>query len=267
MKCQDIQFELALYFDDILSSAEVERIDAHLAACPLCRETLAGHHDVRNELRSAKRPAAPESLVLNLREAVRAAVAPPISSPTFRLVEDRRSWLGVWLMPSAVGSFATVIFGITLGWLILNPIAGPSIVINDSVPSTMFIASANSNIVDGIDLSPLEYANTRLSVAGESPSVNPEGALVALSRSFVRGEMKDEEVVIVADVFGDGLARIAEIVEPSNDEQKILELRKAFQTRSDFAPFVPASMDRRGESVRVVLKFQSINVPVDYQGL
>ena len=120
--------------------------------------------------------------------------------------------------------------------------------------------------MNGSDISPIDFANTRLSVAGESPSVNPQGALIALSRSFVRGEMKDEEVVIVADVFGDGLARIAEIVEPQQSDEAILELRKAFQTNPGSSPFVPASMDGRSNSVRVVMKFQTVNVPVEFPG-
>ena len=51
-------------------------------------------------------------------------------------------------------------------------------------------------------LSPSSYARSRTDVSGESPSINPQGALVALTRSLVRGEMRDDEVVVVADVSG-----------------------------------------------------------------
>jgi hypothetical protein len=99
-----------------------------------------------------------------------------------------------------------------------------------------------------------------MDVAGESPSVNPQGALVALTRSLVRGEMKDDEVVVVADVFGDGLAQIAEVVEPSHDRRAVDRLQKALEAGSDSAPFVSADMDRRSDPVRVVLKIQNVNV-------
>jgi hypothetical protein len=99
-----------------------------------------------------------------------------------------------------------------------------------------------------------------MAVAGESPSVNPQGALVALTRSLVRGEMKDDEVTVVADVFGNGLAHIAEVVEPSHDRNAVAELQKALQSDPAFAPFVSADLDQRSDPVRVVLKIQNVNV-------
>lgn len=265
MKCQDIQFELSLYFDDILLPAETERVNAHLDTCPLCREKLSGYQAVRNDLRSAQSFTPSEALVESVRTAVRSVLVPQFS-PEFRLLNEKRNWLDTWLMPSAVGSFATLIFALSLLWVILLPVNRTEMAVTPNGGPTIYLASTNTNVIDGIDLSPLEFANTRLSVSGESPSINPQGALIALSRSLVRGEMKDEEVVIVADVFGDGLAQIAEVVEPPQNEAQILELRRAFQS-TDFAPFVPASMDRRSNSVRVVFKIQSVNVPADPSGL
>lgn len=122
------------------------------------------------------------------------------------------------------------------------------------------LASNDSLGLDALDLSPSEYANTRLAISGESPSVNPQGALVALTRSLVRGEMKDEEVVVVADVFGNGLARIAEVVEPPADDRAIEQLEKALESDPVYAPFVPASFDGRSENMRVILKIQNVNV-------
>jgi hypothetical protein len=99
-----------------------------------------------------------------------------------------------------------------------------------------------------------------MAFAGESPSVNPQGALIAMTKSVLRGEMRDEEVIIVADVFGNGLARISEVVEPSSDDRIVQELRKALETDPAFAPFVPSSVEGRPESVRVVFMMQSVNV-------
>jgi hypothetical protein len=123
----------------------------------------------------------------------------------------------------------------------------------------MLLANSNPKR-DPLDLTPSEYAQTRLSIAGESPSVNPNGALIALTRSLVRGEMKDDEVVVVAEVFGNGLARISEVVEPSHDHRAVAELEQALKSDPAYAPFVPADFDKRSDSIRVILKLQSVDV-------
>ena len=72
--------------------------------------------------------------------------------------------------------------------------------------------------------------------------------------------MKDEGVVVVADVFSNGLAQIQEIIDPSRNSKAIMDLEKALDADLRNAPFVPASLDGRSESVRVVLRFESVNV-------
>jgi hypothetical protein len=72
--------------------------------------------------------------------------------------------------------------------------------------------------------------------------------------------MHDDEVTVVADVFSNGLAQVAEVVEPSHDRRAIEELQKALQSDPSFAPFVPADVDKRSGTVRVVLKIQNVNV-------
>jgi hypothetical protein len=74
--------------------------------------------------------------------------------------------------------------------------------------------------------------------------------------------MRDDEVTVVADIFGNGLATISEVVEPSRDTKAVEELQEALQTDPSVAPFVPANMDHRSETVRVVLKIQNVNVAV-----
>jgi hypothetical protein len=76
----------------------------------------------------------------------------------------------------------------------------------------------------------------------------------------MRGDMKDDEVVVVADVFSNGLAQITEVVEPSRDRRAVGELEKALESDPAYAPFVPTTLEKRPESVRVVLKFQNVNV-------
>jgi predicted anti-sigma-YlaC factor YlaD len=264
MKCIDVKSNLPVYSDDILTVSERAELDAHLDTCPLCRQALSEYQTIKSGLRSLARPVMSADLLSSLRSNVTAHLRPPMPTPVFQVIEDRRGWLEAWLMPSAVGTLASIVFGTFLLWAIVSTARDP-LEFASIGPQTrsgkIILASSNPMIgTDALDISPSEYATTRLSIASESPSINPQGALVALTRSLVRGEMKDEEVVVVADVFGNGLARIAEVVEPAQDSRAIEELERALESDPLYAPFVPASFDRRSERMRVVLKFQNVNV-------
>jgi hypothetical protein len=263
MKCRELQTNLSLYFDDVLTPEERDLLDGHLAACPLCRQTLSDLQDLRNGLRALARPKMPEFSVASLRAAVAEQLRPSFATPGFHLLDQPRNWSKVWMMPSAVGAFASVVIFTFMLWGILFTAPDPgqyaSATRQSSTPLT-FPGVGNRASFDNLDISPSEYALTRHNIAGESPSLNPQGALVALTKSLVRGEMSDEEVVVVADVFSNGLAQIQEVVEPTNDARAIERLEKALQSDPSYAPFVPASFDQRSETMRVVLKIQSVEV-------
>lgn len=270
MRCRDVKSNLPVYSDDILTEAERTELDSHLDTCPLCRQALSEFQEIRNDLRSLWRPALSEQRMELIRSTVSLQLAPAGPSPVFHVIEDRRSWYKAWLMPSAVGTLASIIFGVLLIWSILLTARNPDEFVSKapastSRPSSMILTSDNAVIGPEIlELSPSEYASTRLSIADESPSVNPRGALIALTKSLVRGEMRDDEVVVVAEVFGNGLAKIAEVVEPSNNDKAVRQLQQALESDPAYAPFVPASYDRRSETMRVVLKFQNVNVKTTY---
>jgi hypothetical protein len=267
MRCSDVKSDLPLYSDDILTVGERADLDAHLDTCPLCRQALSEYQEVKNGLRSLARPAMSEAFLTSLRSAVAAELTPAFRTPVFHVIEDRRNWFDTWMMPSAVGTLASVVFGTFLLWGIISSARDPREFISmTTTPKPVMLASSNPMIgEDSIDILPAAYATTRLSIAAESPSVNPQGALVALTKSLVRGEMKDEEVVVVAEVFGNGLARIAEVVEPSDNSRAIEDLEKALESDPVYAPFVPASFDKRSDRMRVILKIQNVNVHTDYR--
>jgi hypothetical protein len=258
MTCRDLKFQLPLFADNVLSEDEKSAIEDHLASCPLCRQELSDHQELRTGLRMMSRPQIPIFILESVRSKVREALAVGGPVPSFQLIGTKRKWTEIWLMPSAIGGLATLVFG----FMMVSSIMTSTIQINTaseptrSAGSPVYLASVDGEAV----LKPSDYARSRMAVAGESPSINPQGALVALTRSLVRGEMKDDEVVVVADVFGNGLAQIAEVVEPSHDRHAIAELQKALESDPAFAPFVSADMDRRSDAVRVVLKIQSVNV-------
>ncbi|HUR99783.1 MAG TPA: anti-sigma factor [Pyrinomonadaceae bacterium] len=256
-KCEELQFDLPLYFDGSLNSDERAAVDAHLPECPLCRQKLSEFEQLSLGLSSIPRKSAPAGLADAVRAAVAAELALSTGFPSFTPIERRRRWTDIWLVPSAAGAMATVLIGFTMLSLMLRA---------SSVPLSVYEPSTRSEhtsilIAGNPDISPDEYVRDRVAIAGESPSINPRGALVALTKSLVRGEMHDDEVVVVADVFGNGLAQIAEVVEPSRDRKAVEELNRALQSDPALSPFVSSDLDRRSpDTIRVVLKIQNVNV-------
>ncbi len=267
MLCEDLQFNLPIYFDDVLSETERAGVEKHLARCPVCRVKLAEFQNLRNSLRNLPRPVLTNEKLTAMRNRVaREAQAEQGIFAAF-LPAARREWLQMRVMPYAVGTAASLLFTITLLWTLLSAAYIPEKTVelarNETpLPSSVLLANSNpATYINSQELNPAAYAAARYSVAGNSPSLNPRGALVALTKSIVRGKMKDDEVVIVADVFGDGLAQIAEIVEPSSDVQAVHELEKALKTDPRYAaPFVPANMDGRSDTVRVIFKINRVDI-------
>jgi len=243
MRCDELKNLIAVEADGCLSSNEKSLLADHLDSCPLCRQERDDYRSLTRDLRMMTRPALP----LSSLSALRTAVAAKAGGIGFWIAEDRRPWMKAWLMPSSVGTFASVVLGVGFLWLLtLSPVRVPE-------------HFADQDYVYP-DPTQLAYVEQRSDVSTESPSVNPQGALVALTNSLVRGEMKDDEVVVVAEVFGNGLAKIDEVVEPSRDRRAVDELEKALKSDPSFAPFVPADVDKRPDSMRVVLKIQNVNV-------
>jgi len=268
MKCEDLQLNLSTYLDDILTGEERSIVDEHLVRCPLCRQKLADFQMLRQSLRSLSRPALTNDLLISMRNRVAQEVKTPQRKPWFATTEDFTEWLQMRVMPYSVGTAASLIFGLLLLWSLLSAasVSNDNIALakfESPIKATVLLANSNSRIdalSNDFDLNAADYAAARLTVSGGSPSLNPQGALVALTKSIVRGNMKDDELVIVADVFGDGLAQIAEVVEPSSDVQAVIELEKALKNDPNYAPFVPASFDGRSETVRVIFKINRVDI-------
>ena len=256
-KCEELQFDLPLYFDGSLNADERSAIDAHLPECPLCRQKLSEFEELSFGLSSIPRRSAPADLVTAIRASVASELALSTGSPSFSSIERRRRWTEIWLIPSAAGAMATLVIGITMLSLMLTSSPVPLAVYAPSTRSVKTPVLLASNP----DISPADYVRDRAAISGESPSINPHGALVALTKSLVRGEMRDDEVTVVADVFGNGLAQIAEVVEPSRDRKAVDELNRALQSDQSLSPFVSSDLDNRSsDTIRVVLKIQNVNV-------
>jgi len=173
-------------------------------------------------------------------------------------------------MPYSVGTALSLLLGLSLLWSLLSAASASSSTnfelarIEQDEKSTVLLANNNSSF-QNFELNAPNSSRAAdaamLNISHESPSINPKGALAAVAKSIVRGKMKDDEVVVVADVFGSGLAQIAEVVEPSSDRRAVGELEKALGADPDYAPFITAKLDnRQDKTVRVILKIQRVDV-------
>ncbi len=268
MKCENLQFNLPVYLDDFLNTEERARLDEHLAQCPLCRQKSAEFQALRNDLRVLRRPELSVNSLALLRNRVASETRTIERNSSSLFSQNFREWLLMRFMPYSVGTIASVLLTFGLLWSLL-PNSDKIGQNNESSrfqtisKSSVLLADANlkSNLGDSEINAPGFDASPSLAISGESPSVNPQGALIALTKSFVRGKMKDDEVVVVAEVFGSGLARIDEVIEPSRDRQAVRELENALKFDPNYAPpFVPAHLDQRSDTIRVVLKIQSVNI-------
>ena len=260
MNCENIKFDLSIYSDDILSETERAGVEKHLAHCPLCRQKREDYLALSQSLRSLKRPAVPAELLNKVRTAVADEIQTNEITPIVILSDGVQNWFKMRFMPYSLGTAASLLLGISLLWTIL---AGDFSRNVDDIASyqnnsnqTVMLANAEPKgnfSADGLPPSVLPISDA-------IPSVNPSGALVAVSNSLMRGKMKDDEVVVVADVFSNGLAQIAEVVEPTNNWNAVNELEKALDSDPDYAPFVPSRTDRRSDTVRVILKIQRVDV-------
>lgn len=261
MKCEAIQTDLALYGDGRLPEERSSAIEAHFEACPVCRARNAANLEIVTDLRRIERPAISANLQRSLRIAVASELNSGRSSVPF-FSNGLGEWLQMRVMPYTIGLTASLVIGIGVLTSLLSNIApvDSSLAKRTSSGDTGILIASNSRPMSDETIYPADYAKSRFSVSRESPSLNPQGSLVALTSSLLRENRNQDEVVVVADVFSNGLARIQEVVSPTYNSRTISDLEKAMDAELGNAPFLPASLDNRSDSVRVVLRFQQVDV-------
>jgi hypothetical protein len=266
MKCREIRPELNQLADGSLSDERASILSDHLVTCPLCRDELGGLRSIRNDLRSVFRPEIRSSELSRLRNLVAAELDPGYGYPSFQLIGGRTNWWQRWLIPTSVGAFASAILGVSLLAVIMLPSNVQQVAVESEERmqnrDPLFLAGIDPSLGDQF-ITPQQFARSRADVSPESPSINPVGTLASMTSSDTRASNRDEEVVVVAEIFGDGDARITNVVESSRDKRKMERLQAAFRPDKVAPPFVPAKLDNRGDVVRVIMKFQNVNVNID----
>jgi hypothetical protein len=77
------------------------------------------------------------------------------------------------------------------------------------------------------------------------------------SKLHTNHEQDEDDMVVVTDVFSNGSASLAGVIQQPRDRRLLDEFQAAL--RQD-AAFVPASYDRRPETMRVVFVLQRVKV-------
>jgi hypothetical protein len=257
MSCDEIQIALSLYDDDALPLSTRLACDDHLGQCPVCRAELA-------ELRSLTRNLArlsPPPPARNLAGVISYAISIEAGArvPAKPIGTQLANWLRPRVVPYAISSFASVMLFISM-FAGLRP---HLIALHEAQVANEAFNNANSSPFFDINqpISSESYAALRAPFSGESPSLNPGGALAAMTRSamYPRGaHVESDDMIVVADVYGNGSASLAGVVYAPRDSRMLDQFQAALRQN---AAFVPASLDGRPTTMRVVFSLQKVDVP------
>jgi hypothetical protein len=262
MSCQETQQSLSLYVDDELALPARVQCEEHLRECPVCRAELTELRAISRGLATMARPQPPADLVSSISDALQIEAAARARQPVLPLGVRLARWLRPRLMPYTVGSFASVLlFGVMFNALrphmrALNEAAIAAREAEASSYKITYLGTEGPNIYEPI--TPELFAAQRAPFNVESPSLNPRGALAALTREQAHGrEEGDDDMIVIADVFSNGRASLADVVQPPRDRRMLDEFQVALRKN---AAFVPAYYDQRPETMRVVFVVQKVGV-------
>jgi hypothetical protein len=184
----------------------------------------------------------------------RQAPKPPLGRRIARFIEPR-------LMPYTVGSFASVI----MFFMMFTALRPHFVALREAALQRSEVLMVNTTD-SGYDLfKAADLARMRSDVSELSPTLNPRGRLAILSRDYSHpraGYSADaDDMIVVTDVFINGTASLAYVVQPPRDKRMLEEFESALRQ----APaFVEASLDRRPDTMRVVISLGP-KVEVDAQ--
>ncbi|MBX7174883.1 MAG: zf-HC2 domain-containing protein [Pyrinomonadaceae bacterium] len=260
MKCEDLQLNIPLYAEGELTAEENVILEAHLAQCPVCRVRLSEFHSISNDLRNLSAPQMPADLLYAVRSSLAVELNAPKHKSWFNFSEEFKNWLQLQIMPYGIATVVSLALLFAF-FLSLNSTREHTdkVIETARINTNRALPTEKISSGDQISYSKEEFAALRVPVSSESPSLNPSpnSPLLSLTKSLVRGKMRDDEVTLVADVFDNGLSQIAQVVEAPRNRQTMDELSKALE--NDPA-FVPAELDNRSDTMRVVFKIQIVEV-------
>jgi Putative zinc-finger len=262
MSCEETQQALSPYLDDVLALPARAACDRHLEQCPVCRSQLAEMRSLSRRLAVISRPTPPADLANSINNALAIEAAALRREPHLPLGLLVARWLRPRLMPYTIGTFASLLLFISLLGALrphLVALREAELASREVTTYRVFIPRGSESGPDITEpVSPEALSRSRAPYAIESPSLNPRGALAALTMAPSRGHAgEDDDMVVVTDVFSDGQASLAGVVQAPRDRRMLEDFQVALR---EGPAFVPASFDRRPQTMRVVFVVQKVRV-------
>jgi len=261
MSCDEIQELLPLYCDDGLAEDERVRCNSHMEVCPVCRSQVAQMRALRLRLATMQTPIAPASLVTAIQDAVRAEAVVQRAQRRAPKSEIFVDYISVWLQPRAMRYAFSSVMSILLFSLVFLALRPHMIALHEAAGAlndfTVAVEPGSYNIYEPI--TPSNYAALRKPYNAESPSLNPEGGIATLNlvNSDPPNSKNRDEMVVVVDVFSNGSASLTNVMHAPRDRRMLDDFQAALRNN---AAFVPASIDGRPDTMRVVFSIQRVEV-------
>ena len=260
MNCDEIQESLSLYCDDGLADDERTRCDRHLEVCPVCRDELAQIRAVRVSLGMMSRPSVPADLIPVIQHAVRAEVSVQRARRNAPFGEAFVDFISVWLQPRAMRYAFSSVASLILFSAVFVALRPHMLALHEAATAFEQYNAAGSGQYDiHQPITPTNYAALRNPFNTESPSLNPNGGLATLNLTNPHSHQNEsnDDMVVVADVFSNGTASVADVMHAPRDRRMLDDFQAALRNN---AAFVPSSLDRRAGTMRVVFSVQTVEV-------
>ena len=257
MLCEETKQSLSLYVDDCVSLPTRVAIDEHLDRCPVCRNELIELRSLKRRLSLLTPPVPPSDLATTISDALAIEAAARRQQPVPSLLERVARFVQPRIMPYTAGSFASVL----MFYLMFTALRPHFVALREAAASqhVLMVEAGGFDVTQPV--TPEGFAASRAPFGIESPSLRPGGALATLTTSYAtphantRGDADD--MIVVANVFSNGAASLADVVQPPRDKRMLDEFESALRQN---AAFVPASADRRPDTMRVVFTMQKVHV-------
>src|ERR1700752_1734980 len=216
MLCEETRQSLSQYVDDCVSLPVRVAIDEHLDRCPVCRDEAIELRSLRRRLILLTPPTPPSDLALTISNALAIEAAARRQQPNPSLGHRIRRFIEPWVMPYSAGSFASVV----MFFLMFAALRPHFVALREAAAlqrdSVFVIQSVSYDLSQPVTAEGL--AASRAQFAFESPTLNPGGALAALTVSYARPHANldgdADDMIVVTNVFSNGVASLASVVQP-----------------------------------------------------
>jgi len=261
MLCEETRQWLSQYVDDCVSLPARVAIDEHLDRCPVCRDEAIELRSLRRSLSLLAPPPPPSDLAVTIANALAIEAAARRQQPNPSMGHRLLRFVEPWVMPYSAGSFASVI----MFFLMFTALRPHFVALREAAAQQRSSVFVIETIDGGYDLyKPVTGAGLaaeRAPVSSFSPTLDPSGALATLTVSYARPHANldgdADDMIVVTDVFSNGVASLADVVQPPRDKRMLDEFESALRQN---AAFVDASLDRRPDTMRVVFAVQKVDV-------